>query len=41
MRLKLGNMKFFAHRNRTIMINEELLNAVINPQVNRIETMKF
>ena len=40
MRLQLGDRKFFAHRSRAIMINEELVSAVLNPRVIRIETMK-
>ena len=32
-RLQLGSMKFFCHRSRTLMINEELLTAVLHPKV--------
>ena len=38
-RLDLGGMKFFSHKARTVYTNDELMKAVLHPDVHRIETL--
>ena len=41
MRLQIGNdLKLFAHRNRSIYVNQDLLRAVFTPEVERIDTLR-
>lgn len=40
LRIEIGDLKLFAHRQRTIMQNEDLVRAVFTPEVERIELMK-
>lgn len=40
MRIEIGDVKLFAHRNRTITVNHDLVRAVFTPEVRRIETMR-
>lgn len=39
MRLQLGNLKFYAHKSRSVVNNEELVKAVLHPDVKRIYTL--
>lgn len=42
MRLQIGNdLKLFAHRNRSIYVNQDLLRAVFTPEVERIDTLRW
>ena len=40
LRIEIGDLKLFAHRQRTIAQNEDLVRAVFTPEVERIETLK-
>uniref|UniRef100_A0A7S3HVX7 Uncharacterized protein n=1 Tax=Favella ehrenbergii TaxID=182087 RepID=A0A7S3HVX7_9SPIT len=40
LRIEVGELKLFAHRNRTIYVNSDLLRAVFTPEVHRIETLR-
>jgi hypothetical protein len=36
LRVQMGHLKFFAYRNRTMMINEELVQAIFDAKVHKI-----
>ena len=40
LRIEIGDLKLFAHRNRTISVNQDLVRAVFTPEVRRIETLR-
>lgn len=40
LRIEIGDLKLFAHRQRTIIINQNLVRAVFTPEVHRIETLR-
>lgn len=40
LRIEIGDLKLFAHRNRTIYVDQDLLRAVFTPEVERIETLR-
>ena len=40
LRIEVGSLKLFAHKQRTIMQNTDLVKAVFTPEVERIETLK-
>ena len=39
LRIEIGDLRLFAHRNRTIAKNDDLVRAVFTPEVERIETL--
>lgn len=39
LRIEIGELKLFAHRNRTILNNQDLVRAVFTPEVTRVETI--
>ncbi len=39
MKLQLGDLKFYAHKSRSTYCNDELVKAVLHPDVTRIKTL--